>query len=229
MIPLPASMKSPQDRRPSIWRQGVLQIHVGRACDLACFNCTQGSNLAGKPVVMTPDQFEQACISLKGYFGVIGVFGGNPTIHPQFSELCAIMRKHLPQEQCGLWSNHPRGKGADCRATFNPAYSNLNVHLVREAYDEFARDWPECKRVLKGLDTSWPEAEGKPNDIVGDARHSPPWVAMRDLDVLPDGHGGTMPNTEENRWRLVGACDVNQYWSSPARNSRPDPGSADVP
>ena len=210
MFPLPETMKSPRDRRPGIWRQGVLQIHVTRACDLACFNCTQGSNLAGKPVMITPEQFETACQSLDGYFGVVGVFGGNPAMHPKFAELCEIMRRHIPFEQRGLWCNHPKGKAAVMRETFNPQYSNLNVHLVREAYDEFAAGWPECKPYLKGLDPSWPEAAGKPNHIVGDARHSPPWVAMQDLDVLPGG----VENTEENRWKLIGTCDVNQHWSS---------------
>lgn len=236
MFPLPETMKSPRDRRPGIWRQGVLQIHVTRACDLACFNCTQGSNLAGKPVMITPEQFETACQSLNGYFGVVGVFGGNPAMHPKFSELCEIMRRHIPFEQRGLWCNHPKGKAAVMRETFNPRYSNLNVHLVREAYDEFAAGWPECKPYLKGLDPSWPEAAGKPNHIVGDARHSPPFVAMQDVltTACPDCNGSGKFHIVHNAsdihcstckgsgavydeaqaWKLIGACDVNQNWSS---------------
>src|SRR5690242_2039949 len=65
MHPIPSTMKSPRDIRP-VWRGGVLQIWVTRACDLACTHCTQGSNLAGKPGMMTPDQFEEACKSLVG-------------------------------------------------------------------------------------------------------------------------------------------------------------------
>lgn len=196
-----------------------MQIHVTRACDLGCFNCTQGSNLGGKPVMMTPEQFEEVCKAVKGYFGVVGVFGGNPCLSPHFADICKIMRGQIPWEQRGLWSNHPRGKGSHCRVTFNPRYSNLNVHLVRDAYDEFSRDWPECVPFLKGLDPDWPEAKSITNRDersrrVGDARHSPPWVAMQDVDVLPDGNGGTMENTEENRWKLIAGCDVNQLWSS---------------
>lgn len=183
-----AGMKSPRDRR-QVWRGGVLQIWTTRACDRSCFGCTQGSNLAGKPEFITPDQFRVACESLKGYFGVIGVFGGNPSIHPQFDELCKIMRGTVPWEQRGLWSNHPRGKGKTCRITFNPAYSNLNVHQSQEAYDEFARDWPECRPYLKGLDS--------------DSRHSPPFVAMK--DVIQD---------EAERWKLISNCDINQNWSA---------------
>ena len=189
MHKIPSTMKSPQDRRPTIWRQGVLQIWVTRACDKACFHCTQGSNLKGKPGMITPDQFEKACDSLQNYFGVVGMFGGNPTMHPQFETLCEIMRAKIPFEQRGLWCNHPRGKGKAARITFNPNYSNLNVHQDQEAWDEFKRDWPECAPHLKGLDQ--------------DSRHSPPYVAMKDVI-----------ENEEERWNLIGKCDVNQYWSA---------------
>ncbi len=186
-FPLPATMKAPGDRRKGIWREGVLQIWVTRACDKACVGCTQGSNLAGPYGRMTPEQFDAACRSLKGYFGVVGVFGGNPTLHPQFEELCDILAHHFPKEQRGLWTNKLHGKGTIARRTFNPAYSNLNVHLDQAAYDEFRRDWPEARP--KGLD--------------GDSRHSPPYVAMK--DVIAD---------EAERWGLIANCDVNQLWSA---------------
>lgn len=138
---------------------------------------------------MTPEQFEQAVDSLEGYFGVVGVFGGNPTLSKYFEDYCRILRAKVPFPRRGLWSNHPRGKGAVCRITFNPAHSNLNCHMQSEAYNEFARDWPESIRYLKGMDR--------------DSVHGSPWVAVQ--DVIED---------EAERWKLIGACDVNQYWSA---------------
>lgn len=182
-------MVPPSRKRPSIYRGGIIQIMVTRACDQSCFHCSQGSNLAGKPVMMTPEQFNQACASLAGYWGVVGMFGGNPTMHPQFGELCRIMRDWIPFLQRGLWSNNLRGKGADARATFNPRFSNLNVHLDSEAAAEFRRDWPESAPFVKGTNL--------------DSLHGSPWVAMK--DVIED---------EEERWRLIGDCDINKYWSA---------------
>jgi len=181
-------MVAPSMRRP-VWRGGIIQIMTTRACDLACTHCTQGSNLAGKPVVMTPEEFEQAVDSLAGYFGVIGVFGGNPAISPHFEEYCRILRAKVPFEQRGLWCNHPRGKGAICRITFNPAHSNINCHQVQDAYDEFARDWPECVPFIKGMDR--------------DSVHSAPFVAMK--DVVED---------EKRRWQMIARCDINRFWSA---------------
>lgn len=185
--PIPTTMKMPSDRRPGAYRGGIIQIHVTRACDLACFGCTQGSNLAGRLEFISLANFETACKSLAGYWGVVGVFGGNPCLHPKFPELCEILRDHFPKEQRGLWSNNLNGHGAICRETFDARKSNLNVHLSQSAYDEMRRDWPESRPV--GLHE--------------DSRHSPPFVALH--DVVHD---------EAERWRLIGQCDVNQHWSA---------------
>lgn len=182
-----ALMVPPSQRRPHVWRGGVIQIWVTRACDRACFGCTQGSNLGGKPGFITLDQFEVACKSLADYWGVVGVFGGNPCIHPRFGDLCDILRNTISQEQCGLWSNHLHGYGDICRRTFNPEFSNLNVHLDEDAYYEIVTTWPEAHPV--GLES--------------DSRHSPPYVAMQ--DVIDD---------ESQRWELISGCDINQHWSA---------------
>ena len=184
-----ANMVAPGQRRPRVsWGGGgVLQIWVTRSCDKACFGCTQGSHLAGRTPPITVDQFEEACASLKDYWGVVGMFGGNPAIHPEFERLCYIMALYIPFERRGLWCNKLFGKGAIARKTFNPSVSNLNVHLDEEAYAEFRRDWPEAM----------------PFGLNNDSRHSPPYVGMRDLGV-----------SEEERWSLIANCDINQTWSA---------------
>ncbi len=143
-------MVPPGKRRPGAYREGIIQIWVTRACDKACFGCTQGSNLAGRPGRITPEQFEEAVVSLKDYFGVVAMFGGNPCTHPQFEVLCEILCRHIPFHRRGLWSNNLLGKGSICRRTFDPTVSNINVHMDRRAAEEIRRDWPEARIV--GLD-----------------------------------------------------------------------------
>jgi hypothetical protein len=194
-------MIAPGTRRPGKWGGGgVIQILVTHSCDKACVNCTQGSQLAAPRWDMTPEQFEQACLSLKGYFGVIGVFGGNPALSRHFADYCEIIARHFPLEQRGLWCNNPITvqKAALMRKTFNPRVSNLNVHMDKRAWDTFKEGWPES--LPFGLDK--------------DSRHSPPWVAMVDADKLPvfdDRHRvvSWMHNTEGNRLHLI-----NQHWSA---------------
>jgi hypothetical protein len=196
-------MVSPGMKRPGKWLQGVIQIHVTRACDKHCYNCTQGSNFVGKNTFMPPIEFEKATISLRDYWGVVGVFGGNPAVSPHFEDYCSILRQQIPYEQRGLWCNNPLGKGKIMRDTFNPAVSNLNVHMDRKAYDEFRRDWPECRPF--GLDK--------------DSRHSPVYVAMKDVIGLRD-EDGVPPNRNglstgiSKRYELISNCDINQHWSA---------------
>jgi hypothetical protein len=104
-------MIAPGTRRRGKYREGIIQIIITRACDKSCFACTQGSNLAGKPDMMTPDQFEIALQSLEGYFGVVACFGGNPALNPHFETMCLLLQKYFPKEQRGLWCNNPMGKG----------------------------------------------------------------------------------------------------------------------
>jgi hypothetical protein len=138
--------------------------------------------------MITPDQFEIAVKSLSGYFGVVGMFGGCPTVHPKFDVLCEIFRaSDIPFERRGLWANDLCGKGAICRETFNPAVSNLNVHLDQKAFDEFKTDWPESR----------------PFGLHEDSRHSPVHGSMIDIGV-----------PEAERWERISRCPINQRWSS---------------
>lgn len=183
--------------------------------------------------MMTPDQFETACKSLQGYWGVVGIFGGNPALNKWFPEICEIARRYFPKQQLGLWCNHPKGHGKVMRETFSPAASNLNVHLDKEAHNEFKRDWPESR----------------PFGLREDSRHSPCYVAMRDVlkkkcecvdkivtdwnDAWERGdmdkvaqleaaapvpcdkcNGTRKVYDEETAWELISNCDINQHWSA---------------
>lgn len=213
-----AKMVAPGTRRPGKYMEGVIQIWVTRACDKACFGCTQGSNLGGSPGLISIEQFEQACLSLKDYFGVVGVFGGNPATHPQFETLCQILRRVIPYERRGLWCNNPMtiDKAIAMRNTFNPAVSNINVHLDAKAYDLFKRGWPESM----------------PFGLTQDCRHSPPFVAMKDvlkkvcnycvMGFLPGEEAVRCPECdgtgkvydESKAWDLISDCDINKHWSA---------------
>lgn len=184
-----SKMVPPSQRRRGIMRGGIIQIMLTRACNLSCHHCTAGSNLTGRPMMMTVDQFSQACDSLRSYWGVVACFGGNPCLHKDFPAICEVMRSKFQKDQCGLWTNNLNGHGAHARATFSEKHSNFNLHLDHDAAQEFHRDWPAAVPYLKGIDK--------------DSVHTSPWVAMK--DVIPN---------EETRWELISKCDINQNWSA---------------
>jgi Predicted glycosyltransferases len=188
-LSLAGSMRPPSAKRQTTYLNGVMQIHITNICDLSCPNCSQGCNLHTHPQSMTLDQFETAVISVKDYYGVIGVYGGNPTLHHQFPEICEILRHHIPFEQRGLFTNGLSGHGKVCQETFNPTYSNLNIHANMDVYAEFERDWPQAISNVKGFNPS---------------RHSSLWVAIKDVEDLSD----------EDKWKRILDCDINKYWSA---------------
>lgn len=182
-----SKMRMPTALRTTL-KRGVLQVQITRTCDLSCTNCTQGSNLAGKPRIATLDQVEEMLISVRDYFGVVGIYGGNPCTHPYFPEVCELVRHHIGFEHRGLFSNNFMGHGKVIRETFNPDICNLNAHGVYSAWAEMVREFPACG-MQKGLE---------------DSRHSPPWVAIKDVLDL----------TQDQRERMIERCDINEFWSA---------------
>lgn len=226
-------MVPPWKKRPSApWLGGTIQVDVTNACCEACPGCTRGSQYTGKPRMMSLEQFECAMQSLEGYWGVVGVMGGNPSLHPQFPELCEILCRYFPMEQRAVFSNHPHGHGKLMSRVFNPLYSNCNVHGSQEAYDEFARDWPDIVQAGRqcGIDRLF--------GLHKDSRHAPVFVALTDVLVEADAVAtpqgmvaGTATDnplsvaerrhlTEGERWTLKSGCEINLHWSA---------GLADVP
>src|SRR5690606_16926104 len=78
-------------------------------------------------------------------------------------------------------------KASIMRDTFNPAVSNLNVHLDKNAYEQFKRDWKESN----------------PFGLTSDSRHSPVHVSMK--EVIDD---------REEMERRISNCDINKHWSA---------------
>ena len=181
-------MVAPCQRRPGVWLGGIIQIWVTARCARACVHCTQGCNLQADRPDITREQFRHACRCLADYWGVVGIFGGNPCLHPQFPELCAIAREYVPRKQLGLWTDDFCGHGEVVRRTFNPHVSNVNAHGDPAKAAALRRAWPEQDRIL---------------GATADSLHSPVWVAL--CDVI---------NDESKRWELISRCDVNQRWSA---------------
>lgn len=214
-------MVFPSMKRPNVKPyNGVIQIHVTRLCDKYCNNCTQGSNLKGIIDYITLDNFEKACESLVNYFGVVGMFGGNPAVHPYFKKLCDIFCDYIPYNRRGIWCNNPltEENARIMSRTFNPSVSNLNVHLDEKAYKLFKKYWPNSN----------------PFGLEHDSRHAPVFVAMKDVlkeecldcggtgrhlaldtDLVCDNCGGSGEIYDiEKAWELISKCDINQNWSA---------------
>lgn len=86
----------------------IILIDITNLCNKSCSNCTRfcGHHSKEKIYFMDVDYFEKAVKTLSDYHGVIGIMGGEPTLHPQFVEICDIFTKTIPNKsKRGLWTN----------------------------------------------------------------------------------------------------------------------------
>lgn len=81
-------MKSPADMK-------VIQIELTNACPMRCANCTRFCGHHVKPFFMDFDTFRKAVDSLKGFRGIVGIMGGEPTIHPEFERFMEYYRANV--------------------------------------------------------------------------------------------------------------------------------------
>jgi len=58
---------------------------------------------------MELDQVKDGIDSLNGFLRMVGIMGGEPLLHPQFPEICKLMRERVPKERAGLWTCLPVG------------------------------------------------------------------------------------------------------------------------
>ena len=71
----------------------IIQIDITNACPHSCSNCTRFCGHHKKPFFMDFETFKQAVDSLKDFPRVVGMMGGEPTIHPQFEKFANYLRE----------------------------------------------------------------------------------------------------------------------------------------
>lgn len=88
-----------------IFNQRIIQIDITNQCFNTCTNCTRFCGHHKKPFHMTALAFKHALKSLDEYTGVVGVMGGEPTLHPDIKLLMRLMRQYRPESKETLTAN----------------------------------------------------------------------------------------------------------------------------
>lgn len=120
----------------NISEMNIIQIDITNSCTNGCSNCTRfcGHYTKDRIYFMDKDYFIAALTSLKDFDGIIGIIGGEPTLHPLFCEFCEIFKEFKPnKEKRGLWSN-TYGNFQKYKDVINDTfgYFNLNDHISRK-------------------------------------------------------------------------------------------------
>jgi hypothetical protein len=114
-----------------IFKATTIQIDVTNACPNMCANCTRFVGHHKKPFFMDLETVERALKSVENAPNRIGLMGGEPTMHPQFAEICELYRKIIPDKRRrGFWTSGYKWKEyeRDIRKTFDTDRIVYNPH-----------------------------------------------------------------------------------------------------
>lgn len=116
-----------------VGRAFCIQLTITNACSYDCCHCSQSCPHVSKDkkYYMTLDEVEKGLQSLEGFNGHIGIFGGEPTIHPQFEEICKLYQKYVfVKARRELWTAGTKYKKYKelINETFYPELVSYNEH-----------------------------------------------------------------------------------------------------
>lgn len=82
-----------------LYRKIAIQIDITNACPFSCAHCNRLVGHHNEPYFMDLDTVAKAIESLEGFPGNIGIIGGEPTMHPQFVQICKLVQKMIPRRK----------------------------------------------------------------------------------------------------------------------------------
>lgn len=217
-----------------------VQIDLTNNCFLHCSNCTRLLDHRTKDTAyyMPLDCFEKAVIAVKDFLiksedhpskrlrgrrKVIGLIGGEPTLHPRFPEVVDIMCQYIPNAyHRGLWTSK------DWRVDKNPKWGPLKPQVEKllggyDPHDSHNTDGPSHKHKFGYL--NWNMHTEALN-----CHHQPMLVAVKDV-MLSNRHiretaekmadGGNPDDfmaaarlqCERRMWEMIEKCWVQDEWS----------------
>lgn len=115
----------------NINNMNVIQIDVTNICNLTCSNCTRfcGHYTKNKLYFMDLEYYEKALISVKNFPSIVGMIGGEPTLHPDFLQMCELVKKYIPEKhRRGLWTNTKTKVYKDNEQYIKETFGCININ-----------------------------------------------------------------------------------------------------
>ena len=195
-------MKSPKDMK-------IIQIDITNACQHRCSNCTRFCGHHEKPFFMDFETFKRAVDSMEGYVGIVGMIGGEPTLHPDFERFARYLDSKMPAQY--------KRKSNYMRQMQGQLIKTLNKLEIESTFTYHGEDGEKTSVMCgAGLFSAMGAGYKKHyetiqdvftyqavNDHTNPMYHEPILVARKDLGISDD------------EWiKLRENCWVNQLWSA---------------
>lgn len=195
-------MKSPKDMK-------IIQIDITNACQHRCSNCTRFCGHHEKPFFMDFDTFKRAVDSMEGYVGIVGLIGGEPTLHPEFERFARYLDSKMPAQykRKSRYMNQMQGEfiktlnKLEIESTFTyreEGWEKPSVMCGAGLFSAIGAGYKKHYETIQDVFTYQAV-----NDHTNPMYHEPILVARKDLGIPDD------------EWiKLREKCWVNQLWSA---------------
>ena len=75
----------------------VIPIDITNACMFSCSSCTRFCGHQTQSTFMSFEVFKQVVDSMDGFKGIVGIIGGEPTLHPEFERFVKYFASKIPE------------------------------------------------------------------------------------------------------------------------------------
>ena len=181
-------MKSSQDMK-------VIQIEITNGCTHTCSNCTRFCGHHKRPFFMDSETFRKAVDSMQGFKGIVGIMGGEPTIHPKFAEFVEYFRENFGEDDPSSTVREPT---RDFVGYIVDNVFDIDVNNQRGLWTSVGRKYYEHFELIQ--DTFGYQAI---NDHQNPSMHETLMVTRKELGI-PDAQWIPM---RDNCW-------IQNYWSA---------------
>lgn len=85
----------------------VIQIEVTNKCNRSCCNCVRlcGHYVPEKIFYVDMNKLVGYLHALRDFHGWVGFIGGEPTLHPDFKEICYLVKSYRRKEEAAIFTN----------------------------------------------------------------------------------------------------------------------------
>lgn len=226
--------KSPPLDPDKLWLANSIEMQILLACNWSCHACNQLSNFHGisfiKKGTMTLAQvrfFVGEMHKHNAYFGRIRILGGEPTIHPKFTEIVKLLHEELVVKgHVGFLEVITNGDHLERVKPVQHLFSRVRVSREKAKQTRHIANLLQTPKSLgyRGIRCNTPEHCGWSLSYYGWAPCSPAASIMRMWDMADEHQRMTIPiespkpgvpPTEANWPRLQEFCDLCQHGLKP--------------
>lgn len=176
----------------------TIQIEVTNACVHSCSNCTRLCGHHKKPFFMNWETFERAAASLEGFEGVIGIMGGEPTLHPDFKRFALHLRNKHPMAINLNTAQLPLKDYMQYTRNKHNAYRVLNRHKGPGLWTSITNKYYDFFELIQ--DTFVFQCL---NDHMNSSYHQPIMITRSELGI-----------SDEEWFKLRDNCWIQNNWSA---------------